>query len=151
MKKYVLLLVVAVLATAFATVPFGAFGGDGKRFVVSFRSTFTGPNSDAGTFSMAGALNDGGTVSDTFTVTPGKHDEATLDGTQTLAGSLGTITTHFTGTIFPASSTRAISEGTAVITGGTGAYAGLDGKAAFLGVVDFAAGTVTLTEDWKKK
>jgi hypothetical protein len=151
MKKMILLLVFATGLAMLGTAALRASAGDGKRFVVSFRASFTGPNSDAGTFSAAGAVSDSGAVRDTFTVTPGKDDEASLDGIQILAGTLGTITTHFEGTIFPASGPRSIAEGTAVILSGTGAYAGLRGKNTFLGVIDGTNGTATITEDWKAK
>jgi hypothetical protein len=152
MKKNVLRVVLAAeLVMLLGSVALLASAGDGKRFVVAFRSNFTGPNSDAGTFSAAGAVSDSGNVTDTFTVTPTKDDEASLNGTQTLAGTAGTITTHFEGTIFPATAARSIAEGRAVIVSATGAYAGLTGKATFLGVVDSTTGTVTITEDWKAK
>jgi hypothetical protein len=99
---------------------------------------FTGPTTTAGTFVMSGEVEDAGvaTVDHLALVPIGASDMARLSGDQTYVGQKGTIFTHFEGHAFPLSSPHAVGKGRIDILGGTGAYAGIDGNATFLIVVD---------------
>jgi hypothetical protein len=116
----------AAIAVTLAAVPFGA-SGDNTRFVIGRQLHFTGPTTAAGTFSIAGAFSDSGTVTATFTAAPGADNTAVFNGEETQAGDKGTITVHFSVVSYPASDPRQFAIGQEIVTGATGAYAGLVG------------------------
>src|SRR5690348_15478215 len=125
-----LLLVIALgaaVAVTLAAVPFAASGDKNARFMIGRQLNFTGPTTAAGTFSIAGAFSDSGTVTATFTATPGKDNTAIFTGDETHVGGQGTISVHFTAVAYPASDPREFATAKEVVTAGTGAYAGLVG------------------------
>lgn len=136
MKHRIWLVALAVIVALAAAVPLAVSGGQNKRFVIGVHETFTSQSTAVGTFSAAGALNDSGTLSATFTTVPGKNDTRRADGTSILTGGLGTLTMDFTVISFAASNPRRVFEGSFEIVGGTGAYAGLTGAGKIVGVID---------------
>jgi hypothetical protein len=144
-----LLLVVALgaaVAIALAAVPFGAAGG--KRFLIGRQLSFTGPTTAAGTFSIAGAYSDSGSVTATFAATPGKDNTTIFSGDETQTGGQGTIAVHFNVVSYPASDPREFATGREVVTAATGAYASLVGtKLKAQVVIDLIANTDTEIAD----
>jgi hypothetical protein len=128
----------AVAAASIALVPLAATAGSDDRLFIGTSLHFTGPTTSAGTFVMSGEIEDSGTSAvDHIAVVPiGNSDMARLSGDQTYVGQNGTIFTHFEGHAFPATGPHAVGKGRVDILGGTGAYAGIDGNATFLVVVD---------------
>ena len=105
MKRLLLVIAIgAAVAIALAAVPFGAAGG--KRFLIGRQLNFTGPTTAAGTFSIAGAYSDSGSVTATFTATPGKDNTTIFSGDETQTGDHGTISVHFDVVSYPASDPR---------------------------------------------
>jgi len=147
-RKRLTLAAVAALAAAVA-VPIAASGGDGKgrRVVIAERMTLTGPTTQAGTFSAAGAVNDAGAASATFTVTPAQTGRGILRGTHTLTGALGTITVRVRARVRPfppPTPPRALAEGHWWIVDGTGAYEDLSGGGGLTAVADFTNSQITI-------
>jgi hypothetical protein len=128
----------AVAAAAVALVPLAATGGTDDRLFIGISLHFTGPTTSAGAFVMSGEVEDSGasTVDHIALVPIGNTDTARLSGDQTYVGQKGTIFTHFEGRAFPLSSPHQVGKGRVDILGGTGAYAGIQGNATFLIVVD---------------
>jgi hypothetical protein len=146
-RVFMLVAAAATLAVVLLAVPLGA-SGDNERFVIGEQFHFTGPSSAAGTFSIAGAFNDSGTVASTFSVSPGGDDSLIVKGTDTFTGSLGTITAKFKARAFPASKPRVIIQGREVIVSATGTYTGVVGtNLNELGVVDTVTNSHTQTLD----
>jgi hypothetical protein len=146
MKKLSLALVVVALASAFAVLPFAASADSGERLVLEERMTITGPGSAAGTFVSAGGVNDRGSATAVFSV----DDRGNLTGTHTLNGSQGTIVMATRAKVRPfppPTPPRVFMEGRWSITGGTGAYADLEGRGKILAVADFTDGRLTIIRD----
>ena len=146
MKKLLLLLFAAALASAFAALPFAASADSRERLVLDERMTITGPGAAAGTFASAGGVNDRGSATATFSV----DSRGNLTGTHTLVGSLGTIVMATRAKVRPfppPTPPRVFMEGTWSITSGTGAYADLEGKGKILAVADFTDGRLTIIRD----
>ncbi len=154
MKRRTLLVALGVgVAAVLAITPLAALGSGGttvnpKATIIAERMNFTGPTSQAGTFSAAGALNDGGTATAEFSVTPTKRAEGRLIGTHTLTGSSGsTITIMVRGVVRsfpPPDPARVRTLGYWRIVRGTGKYANLTGDGRFHGVADFTNNTLTI-------
>jgi hypothetical protein len=128
----------AAAAVALLFVPLAA-SGDGDRGVfIGISLHFTGPTTTAGTFVMSGALEDSGTstVQNIALVPIGRSDRARLSGDQQYIGQKGTISTRFEGVAFQLSSPHQVGKGKITFLSGTGAYAGIRGRATFLIVVD---------------
>ena len=145
MKKLSLVLVVAALASAFAALPFAASADSKERLVLDERMTIAGGTA-AGTFASAGGVNDSGSATAVFTV----DSRGNLTGTHTLTGSAGTIVMATRAKVRPfppPTPPRVFMEGTWRITGGTGAYADLEGKGKILAVADFTDGRLTIIRD----
>ena len=107
-----------------------------------------GPGGTAGTFVASGAVRDAGTAMGSSTVTPfGNGDDGRLEGTVTLAGSLGTITEEFSGIAGPLGMPHTAAQGTFEIVRGTGAYAGLTGHGTFRTVADFSTNQAVRIDD----
>jgi hypothetical protein len=138
MPRLKLAAALGVAAAVVALVPLAATGGTDDRLFVGFSLHFTGPTTTAGTFVMSGEVEDSGasSVEHLALVPIAGTDTARLSGNQAYAGQKGTIFTHFEGHAFPLSSPHAVGRGRVDILGGTGAYAGIDGNATFLIVVD---------------
>jgi hypothetical protein len=121
-----------------------------QRVMISERMQLTGPNTQAGTWVGAGAVNDAGSGAATFTVVPHGNDAGLLTGTHVLTGSSGTITIEtiaFVRPFPPPTPPRAMAEGTWRIVGGTGAYADLKGRGKVYATADFATGEITIVRD----
>jgi hypothetical protein len=148
MRRLLLVTVLgAAVAVTLATVPLVA-SGNNKRFMIGRQLNFTGATTAAGTFSIAGAVSDSGTVTATFTATPGKDNTLVFTGDETHAGGQGTFSVHFTATSYPASDPREFATAKEVVTAGTGAYAGLVGtKLKAKAVIDLIANTDTEIAD----
>jgi hypothetical protein len=139
----------AGLVVMVLTLALGAGASSDKRFLLSWRGSFTGPTSGAGTFAVGGALSDSGTFNATFTATPGKDNCADVVGDETFTSTNGTFSAHFSGLSCPASANdpRAPFDGHFTITGGSGAYTGLSGKGTITSLADFSDGTFTGVHD----
>ena len=120
------LLAVAVVLLALAA-PVSA--SKPQEVVFAFDLTITAPGSAAGTFVATGAIEDSGTVEETFRWT----DDGNLQGTMVLtsAGGAGTITLRFHLTpLTPIVEPPVVvvpSVGSFVIKSGTGAYENIHG------------------------
>ena len=149
--KRLLTLAIAIVAAGVLLVvlPLGAGASSSKRFVLAIQGTFTGPNSAAGTFSVAGALSDSGTVDVTYDVLPGKRNCLIVPGDETFTTPNGSFTFHFSGTSCSPNPTdpTSIFDASFEITGGTGAFAGLSGKGKVTGENDFTDNTFTSIYD----
>jgi hypothetical protein len=108
---------------------------------------FTGPASSAGTFVAAGSVRDSGSVvvSQTF-VQQGNQDDARLTGTQVFTGQKGSFTATFKGLTGPLNDPHQAATGTFAISGGTGAYAGLQAHGTFTVVIDFPTNQIVGTQ-----
>ena len=145
MKKHSLVLVVVALASAFAALPFAASADSKQRLVLDERMTIAGGTA-AGTFASAGGVNDSGSATAVFSV----DSRGNLTGTHTLNGSAGTIVMATRAKVRPfppPTPPRVFMEGTWTITGGTGAYAELEGRGKILAVADFSDGRLTIIRD----
>jgi hypothetical protein len=121
-----------------------------QRVMISERMQLTSPTTQAGTWVGAGAVNDAGSGTATFTVVPAGDDRGLLTGTHVLTGSSGTITietTAFVRPFPPPSPPRAMAEGTWKIVSGTGAYADLEGRGKVYATADFTTGEITIARD----
>lgn len=139
--------VMAALGAIFAIVPLAASGGSGGKVMIAERNVFTSSSTQSGTFSIAGAISDSGTVSVEFTLTPRGDDRAFIDGDHVLQGSLGTLVVRTHAMVFTGSAPRVFVEGRWVVVSGTGAYAGMEGGGSVRAVADFTNGTVTIIRE----
>ena len=149
MKRLLILLTTIAALAVMLTLALGAGASSDKRFLLSWRGSFTGPNSGAGTFAVGGALSDSGSFNATFTATPGKDTCAVIVGDETFTSTNGAFSADFSGLSCPASPTdpRAPFDGHFTITGGSGAYTGLWGKGTITSLADFSDGTFTGVHD----
>ena len=121
-----------------------------RRVMISERMQLTSPTTQAGTWVGAGAVNDAGSATATFTVVPHGDDVGLLTGTHVLTGSTGTITietTAFVRPFPPPTPPRVMAEGTWKVASGTGAYADLKGRGKIYATGDFATGEITIVRD----
>jgi len=158
-RRRLLVLGAFVIAAIVVAVPFAA-SGDEKRIVLTERMQLTGFNpatgagTQSGTFVSAGAVNDAGSATATFTLVPAGGGCGTLTGTHVFTGVAGTLSVHTTALTcpFPPSSPpRSFVRGSWQVVGGTGAYAGLRGKGRIFATGDFATGAITIARDGKVK
>jgi hypothetical protein len=158
-KRRLLVLGAIVVAAGSAAVPFAA-SGDEKRIVLTERMQLTGFNpatgagTQAGTFMSAGAVNDAGPATATFTLVPAGGGCGKLDGTHVFTGSGGTLSVHTEAHVCPfppGSPPRSFVRGKWQVVGGTGAYSGLRGKGRIIATGDFATGEITIARDGKVK
>ena len=139
MKRLVQLIsIVAVLGIVLWALPAQVFATPPQEVVFDFVFYFTGPDSAAGSFTAAGAIEDEGFGYEVFRYT----DEGTLQGIKMLEGAEGTITLRFNLEIIPTSPTTAETDVHFVIQSGTGAYENIHGAGTGAAVVDFVAGTL---------
>jgi hypothetical protein len=132
-------LTLSCLTFAFAALPARA---DDGTIVVSFVEHFTGDTTIDGTFVVGGQFSDKGTRHEDFTVTV-IGDQATVAGTLTCTGALGSFTERFLGTIDSVSQQNGnYMTGMGVFTGGTGIYSHISGNATFTLTIDFSTGTL---------
>jgi hypothetical protein len=130
--------IAVVLGVVLLALPSQVSATTPEEVVFNFDLHFTGPDSAAGSFSAAGAINDAGTASEVFRYT----DEGTVQGVKTLVGSQGTIAMRFNAEIIFTGPTTARAEAHWTIESGTGAYENIRGVGTGDAVLDFAAGTV---------
>lgn len=150
MRRRFLLLAAAALAVVFAALPLSAAAHRQSRVILSERMQLTGPNTQAGTWAAAGAINDAGTGTATFTVTPKGKNRGRLTGTHVLTSATGTITIQTRATVFPyppPAPPRSWAKGHWRITSATGGYAGLRGRGRILATADFASGQITILRE----
>ena len=147
MTRRLLAALFATLAAALALVPLAATAGSGGHVVIAERNIFTGPSTQSGTFSIAGALSDTGEVEATFTVTPSGDSSAVLEGDHVLQGSLGTLVVRTRARVYPFPAPRVFVIGKWNVVSGTGAYAGMEGGGSVKAVGDFTTGTATIIRD----
>jgi hypothetical protein len=96
-----------------------------QPFTISLFGFLEGPNVADGTWSSTGSIDDVGGFTMTFDVSPGQG--FILHSTFVLTGEQGTITLHSTLREKPASPSGVSITGPLQITGGTGAYVGING------------------------
>ncbi len=122
-----------------------------RRILISWNLDFTGNTTADGTSTIAGAFSDEGARHEDFTVTVNSSQtEATVTGTIVVHGANGDLREQFTGRI-PLGQNPTFIEGVGMFTGGTGAYAGVTGRATFEGTINFATGKlVGITEGTAK-
>src|SRR4029077_11217393 len=113
---------------------------DGTNLLISFDENFTGSSTIDGTTTLAGLFSDKGPRHQDFTTTQ-NGNQVIVTGTINITGSLGTLTTQFTGAI-PVGNNPTSIEGTEIITGGTGAYAHASGRGTFEATIDFSTGNI---------
>ena len=145
-KRSVVIAFASVIAVVLLLVlPFAAGAGSDKRFVLSWRGSFTGANSGAGTFSVGGGLDDSGSFAATFTVQPTKDNCEVVLADETFTTASGSFSAHVDGLSCGSSANtpRETFDGHFEITGGTGAYAGLSGTGTVTSLADFAANEFT--------
>jgi hypothetical protein len=147
MRKKLWLLGFVAIAGVAAIVPLTASGGSGGHVMIAERNLFTGPNTQSGTFHMAGALSDSGDVTAVFTVTPSGDRSAVLEGDHTMVGENGTLVVHTRARVYPFPAARAFVEGKWNVVSGSGAYAGMNGGGSVKAVGDFTNSTVTILRD----
>jgi hypothetical protein len=149
--KRLLMLAIAVVAAGVLLVvlPLGAGASSDKRFVLAIQGAFTGESTGEGTFSVAGAISDSGTVDVTFDVMPGRGDCIGVSGDETFTTPNGSFMFAFTGRACSPSpdDPRSIFDARFTITGGTGAYAGISGRGKVTGENDFTDFTFTSIYD----
>jgi hypothetical protein len=146
-KKRALIVAGLVAAGLILAVPFAASGGKHGRIVLSERNELTGPTTQAGTFTSAGAVNDAGSATATFSVVPHGPGRGLLTGTHVFTGSAGTITVETRAVVAPfppPNPPRSYAIGKWRVVGGTGAYAGLKGGGHIAATADFGNGQITI-------
>ena len=113
-----------------------------QPFTISLFGSLAGPNSADGTWSSTGSIDDVGGFLMTFdwSGSPGQGFKV-LHSTFVLTGKQGTITLHSTLRRKPAISSEISLTGPLQITGGTGAYVGINGH----GDAEFSLVDGTLT------
>jgi hypothetical protein len=150
----------ASMLAAVVAVPLAANAGDEKRMVLTERlqvtafNPATGAGTLTGTFMAAGAINDAGTVAATFSLVPEKGGCGRLTGVHVLTATTGTLSvrTNAVACPFPPKAPpRTYVRGKWSVVGGTGAYAGLDGKGRILATGDLGTGEITIARDGKIK
>jgi hypothetical protein len=148
-RRHLLFVLAGVGAAVLTMLPLAASASDQRRVMISERNQLTSPTTQAGTWVGAGAVNDSGTVTAEFTLTP-RGQKALLAGTHVLVGSEGSITVETKAWVRPfppPTPPRAMAEGTWKIIAGTGSYAGLEGRGKVYATADFTTGEITIVRD----
>ena len=156
MRKQLLFVLLATVAL-FAVLPLAAArADDDDRLVLTERMQLTsfnpttGEGTQAGTFVAAGAVNDAGSATAVFRVTPGEDGCGVLTGPHTFTGAGGTITVFTKAAICPfppPTPPRSFARGTWRIVASTGAYSGLHGHGKVIATADFTTGQITIARD----
>jgi hypothetical protein len=142
----------ALLVALFALLPLTASARNQHRVAISERMLLVGPNTQAGNWAAAGAINDAGPGTATFTVTPRPHGVGRLQGTHVLTNSAGTgtITIVTNATVYPyppPTPPRSWVKGKWRVTNATGIYAGLRGRGKVLATADFTNNEITILRE----
>jgi hypothetical protein len=120
-------------ATAQATPP--------ADVTFSLQGVINGPQTIAGTFTVSGAVSDSGTYTERF-----RFAGQTAHVTKVLVGGAGTIRIDARAVVVPTGPTTiGFAAGNWVVTGGTGAYAGLHAEGSSTGSADLASGAIEIT------
>jgi hypothetical protein len=139
---------VAVLATlAVATVGIPAVAAAGPANVrIDVAVALSGNLSSSttrGTFTISGAIDDNGTESGSGWFAGQGHlktgEPNSIHGEMTLVGGQGTISIELNGLFGELPAALAQGEGHWLISGGSGAYAGLHGQGSWTATADFRA------------
>lgn len=156
MRKRVSIALVTAMGAVVVALPLAASADDKERLVLTERMQLTsfdpatGEGTQAGTFVAAGAVNDAGSATATFRVTPGEGGCGVLTGPHTFTGAGGTITVFTTASVCPfppPNPPRSFARGKWRVVGATGAYAGLRGHGSIVATADFATGEITIARD----
>ena len=151
-----LLLVAVAVVTLAGTSSLASEEGQEGRLVLTERMqviTFnpvTGEGEQQGTFVAAGAVNDAGTATATFRLTPRSDGCSVLRGPHTFTSTTGTITVFTKGLLCPSSTPnppRSFASGTWRVIGASGGYAGIQGHGKIVATADFTTGEVTIARD----
>jgi hypothetical protein len=126
-----------------AGVPAGASADQTESARLTFDQQFTGPTSAAGTWVSHGAIEDHGTRTETFSATPRRDGGFEVTGSVESYGQRGTFSISFAGTERFIGETRARAQVKFVFTGGTGAYAGIQGGGTAVADADLSALTLS--------
>lgn len=140
---------VVLLSVMVATLAIGSLvsAQSGGKVMIAERNVFTGPSTQSGTFSIAGAISDSGLATATFTITPRGGDRGFIDGDHVLQGSHGTLVVRTHALVYPLGDPRVLVEGRWVVVSGTGAYEGAQGGGSVRAVGDFTTGTATIIRE----
>jgi hypothetical protein len=133
-----LLSIVTILGAVLLALPSQVLATAPEEVVFDLEMGITGEDSAAGSFIAEGAIEDEGTVSETFRFT----DEGSVQGVKVFVGDRGTITMRFNAELIPIGPTKVRAEAHWVIQSGTGAYENLHGAGTGEAILDFAAKTV---------
>jgi hypothetical protein len=156
MRKRVFMALVTAIGVALVALPLAVSAGDKERLVLTERMQLTsfdpatGAGTQAGTFVAAGAVNDAGSSTATFQVTPGEGGCGVLTGPHTFTGANGTITVFTTAAVCPfppPTPPRSYARGTWRVVGATGVYSGLRGHGHVYATADFTTGQITIARD----
>jgi hypothetical protein len=141
MKKRLLLAVSLVLAVGALVVPL-ASSHDSGRITIGVRLNFAQPEA-AGTFAACCAFTDSGTATAEITRYDPEGDHFRFEATNTFVGSDGSFTLRLRGVTGPAESEVHVARARWVVVGGTGAYAGMEGRGTLTAVTDQTTGELT--------
>jgi len=109
----------------------------------SLQGVINGPQTIAGTFTVTGAVNDSGTYTERF-----RFAGQTAHVTKLLVGAAGTIRLDARAVVVPTGVTAiGFAAGNWIVTGGTGAYAGLHAEGSSTGSADLASGSISIIHD----
>lgn len=115
-----------------------------KQLLMSWDEFLDSETTLDGNVILTGAYQGRGTRHEDFQVDGANADgsQVYISGTSTISLPDGTMSTTFSGTLYFDNATfnqtlLAYVEGTEVVTGGTGAYAGANGNGTFKGTVDY--------------
>jgi hypothetical protein len=156
-KRVLTFLVIASVAAVVVALPLAAASaGDNERLVLTERMQLTsfdpatGEGTQAGAFVAAGAVNDAGSATAVFRVTPREGGCGVLTGPHTFTGANGTITVFTTAAVCPfppPTPPRSFARGKWRVVGATDAYEGLRGHGHVLATADFTNGQITIARD----
>jgi hypothetical protein len=130
--------IVTILGAVLLALPSQVLATAPKEVVFLLDMHPTVPDGATGSFDAAGAIDDEGTVSETFRFT----DEGTVQGVKVFVSDQGTITMRFNAELTPIRPMAFRTEAHWVIASGTGAYENLHGVGTGEVVLDFAAGSI---------
>ena len=152
MRRWLAVAAAAVVATlGFLLLPFGAGASGHGRLVIATNGTIAlGDHpSGSGTFIGDGVVSDHGSFAVPFAVAGGENGCVEITAEYTFRGEHWTLVVHANGPScsFAPNDPRSVSDFTATVSGGTGAYAGLSGSGKVTGVADFTSSTFTTVLD----
>jgi hypothetical protein len=149
MRRSLAVAAAAAVVALLVALPLGAGASSDKRFVLSWRGTFTGATTGAGTFAVGGSLSDNGTFTSTFAVGTLRGNCLPVKGSSTFTAAAGSFTERYAGLSCTGNPNdpRATFDGRFEITGGTGVYSRLSARGTITSLADFSDGTFTGVHD----